>query len=715
MNCLFRPRRSGFACALSALVLLASALSAAGQANAAEATGLPQHRLEKQALNEPEKVLAQLPALLQRAREGSDPRELALLLLAKANACRVIADWPCQRVAGADARDAARAAGDSVLQVRALIAESRGTIAMQDFTRGEQLLGQAELLLKTSPEPVLAADVFLAYSSLSYSLGKHAVSAEYAQRGLQVLAAGQALPMQARLLRNLARAQGQLGQTAEANATLARAQALIERFDDPKLSAELLLGVARMAQLTGDVETQERAGRRVIELGARLTNSQVSGMGHEVLGLAAIGRGEPQQAIAELDLAYRGFRTLGLKRDESRVLRELIRQSIAHGLSRTSIETYTSRFMEIDGEIEQSDRAKAADDFDARLAYAEREMDVLRLNDEAALARERERALAASNRQSRTPGLLAVGLLGVMLVSFLLQRRYNRRLSAAMARLRESESRAHDLLNLSAGFVFLHDAEGRLLLVNPATAQALGQPAGSLVGRALQEFQPRAGRDGFEDYLARVQARGEDQGEFLVRSGDGDHRHWRYSSRLSAPQDGRAYVVGNAVDVTDQVRQTRALHEQSVRDALTGCYNRRHLEIFEASHPAAVNWATITVDLDHFKQVNDSQGHDRGDQVLIEFAQFLGERVRESDAVVRLGGDEFVVLLAEADLQTLRATEGRLRTDAAAASCGFSLGSALRQDRETLAATIARADADMYAARTNLRGKTVPASSDERA
>jgi diguanylate cyclase (GGDEF)-like protein/PAS domain S-box-containing protein len=252
--------------------------------------------------------------------------------------------------------------------------------------------------------------------------------------------------------------------------------------------------------------------------------------------------------------------------------------------------------------------------------------------------------------------------------------------------------------------VFLHVVEGRLLLVNPAAAQALGQPADSLVGRALQEFQPRAGRDGFEDYLRRVQARGEDQGVFLVRSGEGDHRHWRYSSRLSAPQDGRAYVVGNAVDVTDQVHQTRALHEQSVRDALTGCYNRRHLAVFEAGHPATADWATITVDLDHFKQVNDSQGHDRGDQVLIEFAQFLSERVREGDAVVRLGGDEFVVLLAEADLQSLCATEGRLRADAAAAACGFSLGSALRRDRETLAATIARADTDMYARRSDVRG-----------
>jgi diguanylate cyclase (GGDEF)-like protein/PAS domain S-box-containing protein len=241
--------------------------------------------------------------------------------------------------------------------------------------------------------------------------------------------------------------------------------------------------------------------------------------------------------------------------------------------------------------------------------------------------------------------------------------------------------------------------------VNPATAQALGKPGEALVGRALQDFQPRSGRADFDDYLDRVQATGKDEGVFLVRSADGDHRHWRYSSRLSAPQDGRAYVVGNAVDVTDQVQHTLALHERSLRDALTGAYNRRQLGAFEEAHPQGQPWAAIALDLDHFKQVNDSQGHDRGDQVLIEFAQFVSARVREADSVVRLGGDEFLVLLAEADLDTLRATAGRLRTDAAAAPCAFSLGTALREPGESLSSTIARADAAMYAARASQRAQ----------
>lgn len=692
---------------------LAPPLALAQEATLA-GTSLPHHPLEDRALNEPEAVLKLLPGLIENAGKAGDSQQLALLMLAQANACRVIADWPCQRASGAAARKAAEVAKRPVLLARALVAESRALISMQDFSRGEQLLGQAELVLKSSPSPEMSADVFLAYSSLSFALGKLALSVEYAGRGLAALPGDLALPTQVRLLRNKARAEAQLGQGEAAGQSLQRATLLAERFDDPKLSAELLSGAARVARMTGDIEAQKRSGQRVLELAGRLKNSQLVGMGHEIIGLAALDDGEEQLANGELRRAYDSFRTLGLKRDELRVLRELLRVAIEQQQPREKVDAMVVRFLDIDREIEQSDRAKAADDFDARLKYAEREFDVLRLKDEAVLAGERERSLAESNRQARALTFFAAALLLVLSIFFILQRRSNRQLESTLSLLRESEARAYDLLNLSAGFVFLHDLRGRLVLVNPAAAQALGQPAETLVGRSLKDFQPKGSRDAFASYLKRVQAQGHDEGVFLVRSGQGDHRHWRYSSRLSAPQDGRAYVVGNAVDVTDQIQETRALHEQSVRDALTGSYNRRQLDIFEASHSANEYWAAISVDLDHFKQINDTQGHDSGDQVLMEIARYLFNRVRAGDVVVRLGGDEFVVLLARSDSQTLHATAERLTQDAAAAPCAFTIGVALREAGESLAATIARADAAMYAARATVRsqGRTV-VSADE--
>jgi diguanylate cyclase (GGDEF)-like protein/PAS domain S-box-containing protein len=715
-----RPRfAAGVACALalafapppaSASAAPATAARADGQGASAPREALPRHLLEERALSAPDEVLKALPARIAAAGAAGDSRELALLQLARANACRVVADWPCQREAGAQAGIAARAAGQPILRVRGLIAESRALIAMQDFSRGEERLAEAEVLLKSSPSPELAADVFLAYSSLSWALGKQASSAEYASRGLAVLPPDLALPTQTRLLRNLARAQAQLGQAAAAQATLARAGELSARIRDPKLSAEILLGAARLARLSGDQEAQRRSGEQVLALARQLKNSQLTGMGHEVLGLAALEAGDGRGASRELRLAYESFRALDQKRDELRVLRDLIRVSIEQGQDRATVDAMVRRFLDIDTEIERSDRAKAADDFDARLEYAERELDVLRLKDEAVLAAERERALSARNRLAQGAVVFALLLLVLLGAFYLAQRRSNARLKATLALLRESEARAHDLLNLSAGFVFLHDVQGRLMLVNPATAQALGQPAEILVGRSLQDFQPRSGREGFADYLERLLRQGHDEGVFLVRSGEGDHRHWRYSSRLSTPEDGRAYAIGNAVDVTDQVEEARELQERSLRDALTGAYNRRQLEIFALAQGAR-GWGAITVDLDNFKQVNDTQGHDRGDAVLVEFARFLHGHLRGDDVVVRLGGDEFVVLLAGADAETLKAAVARLRGDAANAPCGFSIGEALRESGEALVATIARADAHMYAARAARRAdRAAPAS-----
>ncbi|MGH8028825.1 MAG: hypothetical protein ACREO3_02720, partial [Arenimonas sp.] len=267
--------------------------------------GVTQHPLETRALVEPEAVLALLPDEIAKTRAAGNFGELARLYLAKANACRVVADWSCQRDAGQRAAEAAARApgGQPLQQVRGLIAQSRGNIAMQDFTRGEQLLGRAQALLRRAPSPVLSADVYLAYSSLSHQIAKYALAAEYADRGLNALAGTQTLPMQIRLLRNKASAQAQLGDLAGARASLAMARSKAAKIDDPKLSAEVLLVTARMARVAGDVPTQVESGKGVLVHASRLRNSQLAGLGHEVLGLAAIDGGDRPAAERELRVA----------------------------------------------------------------------------------------------------------------------------------------------------------------------------------------------------------------------------------------------------------------------------------------------------------------------------------------------------------------------------------------------------------------------------
>jgi diguanylate cyclase (GGDEF)-like protein/PAS domain S-box-containing protein len=114
------------------------------------------------------------------------------------------------------------------------------------------------------------------------------------------------------------------------------------------------------------------------------------------------------------------------------------------------------------------------------------------------------------------------------------------------------------------------------------------------------------------------------------------------------------------------IRLREALRTQSVRDALTGLYNRRYLEetlereVRRAAR-AAQSLGILMIDLDHFKNFNDTYGHEAGDAVLRETGLFLAKGIRAEDFVCRFGGEEFVVILPTADLETSRARAERLR------------------------------------------------------
>jgi len=114
------------------------------------------------------------------------------------------------------------------------------------------------------------------------------------------------------------------------------------------------------------------------------------------------------------------------------------------------------------------------------------------------------------------------------------------------------------------------------------------------------------------------------------------------------------------------IRLREALRTQSVRDALTGLYNRRYLEeVLERevrrAARAAQSLGILMIDLDHFKSFNDTYGHDAGDAVLRETAQFLVKGIRAEDFVCRLVVENFVVILPTADIEASRGRAERLR------------------------------------------------------
>ncbi|TAL75919.1 MAG: diguanylate cyclase [Rhodanobacter sp.] len=115
-----------------------------------------------------------------------------------------------------------------------------------------------------------------------------------------------------------------------------------------------------------------------------------------------------------------------------------------------------------------------------------------------------------------------------------------------------------------------------------------------------------------------------------------------------------------------QIRMTRRLREIADTDPLTGIANRRNIEwrgqrALDRAMSAGKSLAVVLLDIDHFKQVNDTHGHQTGDAVLVRLAQACRDALREGDAIGRIGGEEFVVLLPGAEIASARDIAERLR------------------------------------------------------
>jgi diguanylate cyclase (GGDEF)-like protein/PAS domain S-box-containing protein len=671
-----------------------------------DSSTLPRHPLERQALTDPQTALAGIEAALAEAEAAQDLRQQALLQVARANACRVIANWPCQRDSGIAATRLGEAADDPVLKVRGLIAEARAAIAMQDYSLGEERLANAEIVLRRHPNPELEADVALGYSSMSHVLGKHAVAADYAARGLAALQdPDRALPMRVRLLRNQARALAQLGDLERAQTLLQEASTTARRFEDPKLSAELYLERARLARLDQDYSAQFELGNQVMTLGRTLRNSQLLGLGREVLALAEADAGNREQAVTALQSAYVEFRDLNLHRDQLRVGRLLLLQLLERGEGiDASMERLIRELMALEENVIQADRAQSAAEFQSRLDYVQQQAEVARLETEAQITAQRAQQLVEVERISRWLAWATLAGLLILLVFFIIQRMNNQRLKRTLIELQQSRSQAREFLGLSSGLVCLHDLDGRIIDLNPSAAQTLGiTEAEQSAHRLSDHVVPTADAD-VPRYLARLGQHGHAEGTLRFRQADASHAHWRYSARVLGGESDRRLVILQAVDVTDQVRQTEELRSMALHDPLTGCLNRRYLKLFELQQREQ-GWTAVVIDLDQFKQVNDERGHDYGDQVLRDFGAFLKAQARSVDAVVRSGGDEFVLLLPQPDPEAARALLHRLQQHATTASSAFSMGFAVRNGNESLASTIDRADRSMYGHKDRRRSR----------
>jgi diguanylate cyclase (GGDEF)-like protein/PAS domain S-box-containing protein len=260
-----------------------------------------------------------------------------------------------------------------------------------------------------------------------------------------------------------------------------------------------------------------------------------------------------------------------------------------------------------------------------------------------------------------------------------------------------------DLVSRVSEGVYITRLSGEIIDANPAMLDILGfSSLASLQKRKIFELVDPDLRAEQVRVLARD---GKIQNfELLVKRPDGDVR-WVLDSahEVKDPETGEVTYRGIMHDITIRKRLESQLLEQSVRDPLTGSYNRRHLFEFERLM-GDESWGCLVIDIDHFKHYNDTYGHQAGDEILIRTVKFLTRHLRADASVVRMGGDEFLVLLPKANIEQTVRTAERVSTAAGKeAPTPFSMGHATRADRESLEKTIHRADQNLYEVRTFLR------------
>jgi diguanylate cyclase (GGDEF)-like protein len=159
-----------------------------------------------------------------------------------------------------------------------------------------------------------------------------------------------------------------------------------------------------------------------------------------------------------------------------------------------------------------------------------------------------------------------------------------------------------------------------------------------------------------------------------------------------------------------------ALHRQAVTDTLTALLNRRGW--VEVGQPLVANanrldqpMALLMIDIDHFKKINDTHGHEAGDRALRAIGKLLLKNRRANDLAARIGGEEFCLLLPGSSVESAPTIDQRLREELPAIGAGlgfpisFSSGLALRQPGETLESMMIRADKALYAAKEGGRDR----------
>jgi diguanylate cyclase (GGDEF)-like protein/PAS domain S-box-containing protein len=255
-----------------------------------------------------------------------------------------------------------------------------------------------------------------------------------------------------------------------------------------------------------------------------------------------------------------------------------------------------------------------------------------------------------------------------------------------------SELRINAIAFESQESLIITDAHGVTLRVNRAFTEATGYTSEEMLGRTPHLFRSdRYDADFYRAMWKTIRDKGLWQGEIWNRRKNGEsYPVWLTISAVKSMDGTVTHYVGSQIDMTKRLEAEETIKQMAFYDPLTGLPNRRLLmeqlsQAFASSARSGRNGAVLFIDLDNFKDINDTLGHDSGDLLLQQAAQRLKSCLRAGDIVARMGGDEFVVMLEDLSEQAI---EAAIQTEAVGEKFLVTLGQPYRLGKHEYRSTV---------------------------
>jgi len=223
------------------------------------------------------------------------------------------------------------------------------------------------------------------------------------------------------------------------------------------------------------------------------------------------------------------------------------------------------------------------------------------------------------------------------------------------------------ILNNINAHVYMKDSERTFLYVNSQVAELFGDKAENIIGKKDTEVLPKEIADHFYKSDRFVFTSKERQIiEEEATDEDGNVHHY-ISTKIPFLSPGKLpTLIGFSTEVTELFQLKEEFKKLATIDPLTDLYNRRYFteqanKEYQRAHRYNLSLPLISIDIDHFKKINDNFGHPAGDKVLVEVAKELKKSLRQTDVLARIGGEEFSILLPETSIEDALVFAERIR------------------------------------------------------